>query len=274
MEKTKDAKGNREDPQDSGRMPVNDQPFAGGGLGERADEGGRMWNPPMLIEGEALPEWAKGAFALAEQAERERSYNSTAENEHSQNAKAENGSAPNGRADAGMAEKEGAKAVMAEMESAEKERGETPDLNAMLAGDKGLQSQFDKLVGKALATAKAKWEREKDMTAEQLAEEKAREREAALSTREQALHRKELRAEAMGMFGEKGIPVELIDCVSLADAESMATSVAKAESAFRKAVDRAVRDKLTGVPPQGSRGQAAYMAQFRAAAGIKNVSNR
>ena len=145
-----------------------------------------------------------------------------------------------------------------------------PDLNALLAGDKGLQSQFDRLVGKALATAHTRWEKEKSMTAEQLAELKAQEKSRELAGREQALLRRELRAEALGILGDKGIPAELVDCVSLEDEAAMKGSVAKAEQAFRAALDKALREKLAGAAPKGNGNPTAeYMAQFRAAAGVR-----
>lgn len=152
------------------------------------------------------------------------------------------------------------------------------DLNAMLAGDKGLQSQFDKLVGKALATHKSKWEKEKGMTAEQLAEARTQEKVQALgekdrelAQREQALYAKELRADALEALGKKGLPPTLIDCVSLMDAASMQTSVTNAEKAFRAAVDAAVKEKMKGYAPSALGGDqtASHLAKFEAAIGLK-----
>ena len=145
------------------------------------------------------------------------------------------------------------------------------NLTALLAGDKAMQAQFDKLVGKALETAQAKWEKEKDMTAEQLAETKAQEMTQELTKREQALVAKELRAEALGFFAEKNVPAEIIDCVNLTDAESMQAHIVKVEKAFRTAVEKAVKEKMAGKPPKDPAGDpaAAQLAKLRSAAGLK-----
>lgn len=145
------------------------------------------------------------------------------------------------------------------------------DLNALLAGDKALQSQFDRLVGKALDTARGKWETERHMTADQLAQQKAREREDALDSREAELTRRELRATALGLMSQRGIPSELIDCVSMADEKAMVDSLGRAETAFRAAVNQAVAQRMRGGAPKDAPGdpQAGHLAAMRAAAGLK-----
>ena len=146
-----------------------------------------------------------------------------------------------------------------------------PDLNALLAGNKELQSQFDKQISQALATHREKWDKEKDLTAEQLAEEKAKERQQELTRREAELFTRELRAEAIALLGEKGLDVTLIDCVSLADGDAMKASVEKAEKAYRAAVAKGVDEKLKGAPPKApnSDPDSAALAKVRAAAGLK-----
>lgn len=144
------------------------------------------------------------------------------------------------------------------------------DLNALLKGDKALQSQFDKLVSKALDTAKTKWQQEQSMTAEQLAAAKLKEQEDGLSQREQELAKRERRASALGTLGEKGLPVSLIDCIALDSDDTMKETLEKAEKAFRASVDAAVKDKLKGgAPKDNSGGGDAYKAQMRAALGLK-----
>lgn len=124
------------------------------------------------------------------------------------------------------------------------------DLNALLKGDAKLQSQFDKLVTKALETGKANWEREKNLTADQLAEQKVKEREETLARREQELARSERRANAIGKLGEKQLPTSLIDCIALDDDDTMAASLESAEKAFRASVDAAVQAKLKAARPK------------------------
>ncbi len=147
----------------------------------------------------------------------------------------------------------------------------TLDLNALLKGNKALQSQFDKQVSKALDTAKGKWEAEKNLTAEQLVQQKAQDREKELADREAELTRRELRATALEQMSQKGMPAELIDAISVTDEAAMAASLEKAEKAFRAAVDRAVKDKLKGGTPKDTPAdpKATHMAAMRAAAGLK-----
>ena len=140
-----------------------------------------------------------------------------------------------------------------EGESASK-KAQPIDLIALLGNDKALQSQFDRLMGKALNTAHIKWEKEKDMSADQIAEEKAQEKRQELAEREQALITKELRADAIGILGEKSLPAELVDCVSLSDAASMKSSIVKVEKVFRAAVEKAVHTQLKGSAPKAGGG--------------------
>ncbi len=145
------------------------------------------------------------------------------------------------------------------------------DLNALLKGDAKLQSQFDKLVTKALETGKANWEREKNLTADQLAEQKVKEREETLARREQELARSERRANAIGKLGEKQLPTSLIDCIALDDDDTMAASLESAEKAFRASVDAAVQAKLKGGAPKDPEPSpdAAYLAKVSRMMGIK-----
>lgn len=143
------------------------------------------------------------------------------------------------------------------------------DLNKLLADDPAMQSQYDKLVGKALQTARGKWENEKNMTAEQLAAQKTKEREDALTAKEIALGMRERRAAALGMLAQKGLPPDLVDCVALTDDDTMTQSLEKVEKAYRASVDAAVKSKLQGTPPQGAGEPSAAQAAMRKAMGLK-----
>ncbi len=145
---------------------------------------------------------------------------------------------------------------------------ETGDLNALLSGDAHLQSQFDKLVSKALQTARGNWEREqgeRDAQAEK-ARNEAFERE--LAKRESALRKRELRADAAAMLGARGLPSELIDCVDANSADTLEASVAKLERAFNTSVEAALRFKLSGSPPEDGGGRVSD-SRLRRAMGLK-----
>ncbi|NLV59047.1 MAG: DUF4355 domain-containing protein [Clostridiales bacterium] len=145
------------------------------------------------------------------------------------------------------------------------------DLNALLKADKALQSQFDRQIAKALDTAKSKWEAEKNLSAEQLAQQKAQERAAELAQREAELTRRELRAAALEQMSQRGLPTELLDAISVDDEVSMTASLDKTEKAFRAAVDKAVKDKMKGDPPKftPTDPSSTQLAAIRAAAGLK-----
>lgn len=165
---------------------------------------------------------------------------------------------------------EGGKGTSAEQTGAT-EAAKPSDLNALLKADKAMQSQFDKLMSKALETAKGKWQQEQSMTAEQLAAARLAEQEGTLTKREQELNRRELRATALGTLGEKGLPASLIGCVALESEEAMAQSLAEAEKAFRASVDAAVKARLKGDTPKSASADpdAAYMAKVSKIMGIK-----
>ena len=131
--------------------------------------------------------------------------------------------------------------------------------------DKTIQSEFDKRVNKAIETAKAKWDadaKEKANEAEKLAnmqaEEKAKyERDKAikaLEERERAVLKREMKAEARSQLSEMSLPIELSDCLDYTDAESCKKSMESVSTAFNKAVELAVNERLkagAGAPKKG-----------------------
>lgn len=150
------------------------------------------------------------------------------------------------------------------------EDGPAPaDLNALLAGEPALQSQFDRLVTKALGTARAKWQREQTMTATELVSQQQQEREAHLAEREQALALRELRAQALSALGERSLPLELGDCLDYTDQAQLEKSLGRAERAFRSAVDQAVAQRMSGPIPKGGEGGSTHALQVRQAMGLK-----
>lgn len=131
------------------------------------------------------------------------------------------------------------------------------------------QSEFDKRVAKALATAKTNWEKEKNMTAEQLAAQKVQEREADILKREGEITRRELRAKAVETLGKKGLAPDLADVLNYTDEAAMTAHIEALEKAHRAAVEKAVNEKLKGNPPPGGSGGAdAQEASMRAALGL------
>lgn len=154
-------------------------------------------------------------------------------------------------------------------EGQEAEADKPADLNGLLAGDAALQSQFDKLVGKALQTARGKWEREQGMNARELAQEQQREWEHNLRERELALQSRELLAGARETLSRKGLPLELAACLPLSGEDAMRDGLDAVERAYRDAVQKGVAERLRSAAPASGTSSAAVNAQVRAAMGLK-----
>lgn len=142
--------------------------------------------------------------------------------------------------------------------------------------ESGNQSEFDRRVQQAINTAitnaKEKWQIMTDdrvSEAEKLAkmnkEEKAdylrQKREKELSDREAAVTRKELMAEARNTLTEKKLPIGLAMVLDYTDANSCKKSMETVETAFRAAVESAVKERLKGgEPPKKASGQKDSVA--------------
>ena len=126
------------------------------------------------------------------------------------------------------------------------------------------QAEFDRRLQKAINTAvtneQKKWQAMTDdklSEAEKLAkmteEEKTKylqqKREKNLTDREAAVTRKELMAEAKNTLASDNLPVELAEVLDYTDADSCMKSMEKVKSAFQKAVEAAVEEKLKGGKP-------------------------
>lgn len=142
------------------------------------------------------------------------------------------------------------------------------NLDALLQGDASLQSQFDQKVSKALNTARSNWEKAQAEADDQRAAQRQNEQERELNAREQAILLRERKAEATADLGKRGLPVELAECLRYENDESLAQSLDAMEKAFSAEVQRAVQERLAGMPPKGG-GQPAYSSQMRAALGLK-----
>ena len=120
----------------------------------------------------------------------------------------------------------------------------TPSFEDMLEQNPEYRSEFDRRLGKALETARGKWDAEKQeavneaqrlakMTTEQKAKYEREQAEQALAQREAAVTRRELMAEAKSALASKGLPAELADCLNYADADTCKASMDAVEKAFQ-----------------------------------------
>ena len=126
------------------------------------------------------------------------------------------------------------------------------------------QAEFDKRVAKALETSRAKMQTEIDekvaaakteaeklakMNADQKAQYEREKKEKELSAREAEITKRELSAQAKETLAEKGLPIQLADILNYTDADSCKKSMEAVEKAFSEAVEKAVKDKLSGGAP-------------------------
>lgn len=143
-----------------------------------------------------------------------------------------------------------------------------PTLDDVLK-DPAMQAEFDRRVAKGITTAKSKWEKEQNMTAEQLAQQKQQERAAELDRREAELNQRAMRATALETLRQKGLPKDLADALDYADDKRLSASIDRVEKAFRDSVDAAVSERMKGNPPKNPTGGGDTEAALRAAMGLK-----
>ena len=128
----------------------------------------------------------------------------------------------------------------------------------------GNQAEFDRRVQKAVNTAvtnaQEKWQALTDdklseaeklakMTKEEKAQYMQQKKEKELSEREAAITRKELKAEARNTLACDGLPQELAEVLNYTDADACKKSMETVKTAFQKAVEAAVEEKLKGGKP-------------------------
>lgn len=122
------------------------------------------------------------------------------------------------------------------------------------------QAEFDRRVQKALGTAKEKWsallddklseaEKLSKMNKEEKAEYMRQKQEKELQEREATITRRELMAETKNTLAEKKLPVELAEVLNYTDADTCRKSITAIETAFQKAVEAGIQERLKGGAP-------------------------
>lgn len=155
------------------------------------------------------------------------------------------------------------------MENKIEETASAPEANPgqgfdELLREKDFQSEFDRRISRALETARSKWAQETRQKIEQARREEQQiarmssderisaeyaQREAELRERESLLIERELRADAVKMLNERGLPPELAGAINYSSEESMKNSMETAELAFRAAVQSGVEMRMRGTTP-------------------------
>lgn len=117
-------------------------------------------------------------------------------------------------------------------------------------------AEVDEIVNKKYAKWKAEQEKaesEAKKLAKMNADEKQKyqqdQREKALDEREAELTRKEMTAEAKTMLSERDLPLDLVNVIDLTNADSVKQSVATIQTAWEKAVQKGVEERIKGNAP-------------------------
>lgn len=132
------------------------------------------------------------------------------------------------------------------------------------------QAELDKIIKQE----QAKWKRQQEkavseaqrlanMTAEQRAQEEARQREESLTRREAELNRRELRATALETLAANQLPAELADLLDYTDAEKCSASIKKVQKSWQAAVQKGVEARVAGSPPKTGSGKAGAPKTMR-----------
>ena len=162
---------------------------------------------------------------------------------------------------------------MAETETAEQKTARTEEKSFT-------QDDINRIVSQTIASERRKAETQvaqvkkeaeelAQMTAEQRAEHRIAEREAALLEREDTLKRREARAGAVQLLLKKGLPAGLADTLEFADGNSAAAAVEQLEQAFRTALQQGIEERMKGMAPAAAVSTAAgFEAKLKKAVGI------
>ncbi len=159
---------------------------------------------------------------------------------------------------------------------------ETADAEKTESAEKTFtQDDINRIVSQTIASERKKAETQisqarkeaeelAQMTAEQRAEHRMAEREAAISQREDTVKRNEIRAGAVQLLLKKGLPAELADTLTYADADSAAAAIDTLEQAFRQALQQGIEERMKGMAPAATVSTAAgFEAKLKKAVGIQ-----
>lgn len=151
-----------------------------------------------------------------------------------------------------------------EVETTNNKQGEVnqPNDDKLVFTPKEFDSEVDTRIANALATAKEKWDEEKQAEinqAEELAKLSAADRkkaedearQKALDERENALNRRELTVNVSSLLKERELPTDLAESlVKLGDADEISTVVDSLQQAIQQGINDGVKDRLRQDPPK------------------------
>lgn len=118
------------------------------------------------------------------------------------------------------------------------------------------KSKAEADIAKAVADAKAEWERQAKMTEDERVREASVKREKELADKEKALSLRENTANAKELLAEKHIDTSMAKFLVTSDAEETMKNIEEFEKAYAKAIEAGVEDKLKGKTPEDKGGVA------------------
>lgn len=142
----------------------------------------------------------------------------------------------------------------------------TPQIQPQEGQDKGGQAKtfkqedVDKIVSTRLAREKAKWQADIEaekaeaaklakMTATEKQQHLFDKQKAEIAEKEKTIAAREMKLQKIDIFSEKKLPIELVDCITGEDADTVKTNIETFEKAWQGAIQKAVEERLKGHSP-------------------------
>ena len=135
------------------------------------------------------------------------------------------------------------------------------------------KSKAEADIAKAVADAKAEWERQAKMTEDERVREASVKREKELADKEKALALRENTANAKELLAEKHIDTSMAKFLVTSDAEETMKNIEEFEKAYAKAIEAGVEDKLKGKTPEDKGGVAKKSETTNLSKGVYKSGN-
>lgn len=135
------------------------------------------------------------------------------------------------------------------------------------------KSKAEADIAKAVADAKAEWERQAKMTEDERVKEASVKREKELADKEKALSLRENTANAKELLAEKHIDTSMAKFLVTSDAEETMKNIEEFEKAYAKAIEAGVEDKLKGKTPEDKGGVAKKSETTNLSKGVYKSGN-
>lgn len=133
------------------------------------------------------------------------------------------------------------------------------------AKQEAAEKEAERRVAKVLSKKETEWQEAKDkeveeakseaaklakMSADERAKAEAQKRQGELEKREKELNMREYRYEAKHQLEENGLPESFVDMVLSDNAETTKNNIVAIKSAFDKAIEAGVNERLKGTTPK------------------------